>query len=96
MEQIAAHYKFLTNLVAAKEKRRQQIIKSARPQEIQAVVECVKLCTENKLPNGSNIRGKIRWKRAVLLLKHNRQVIKPALVAVLCGIIREAIQFIYS
>lgn len=96
MDLIAQNYQFLLQLVAAPQKKQLKLLNTATPQEIQAVVDCVRLCTTNQVPGITNIRGKLRWKRAVYILKRNRTLLKPALLAVLIGIVREAVHFVYD
>lgn len=96
MDVIAVHYNFLLDLVAAEPTKQHELLDKASAGEVLAVVECVKLCTKNQVPGKANIRGKVRWKRAVHILKRNRTLLKPALLAIVCALVREAIHSIYE
>ncbi len=98
MERIVNNYDFLLDLVQSKSPEQRKLLDEATPQQVLAVIDCVKLCDKLELsPPGLNVfKRQKRWKRAVSVLKRNSKLLTPALVTILCTILREALFYMYS
>ncbi len=98
MERILNNYEFLLELAQAKQSERKELIDKAREEQILAVIDCVKLCKKHNiaLVGGDILKRQRRWKRAVSVLKKNSKLLSPALVAVLCTLLREALFYLYN
>lgn len=98
MERIVNHYNFLLDLAQSKQADRKDILEKAKPEQILAVLECIKLCEKQNITlKGAELFKRQRhWKRAVAVLKKNSKLLTPALVTILCTLLREAIFYLYS
>lgn len=98
MERILNNYDFLLELVQSKHSERKKILEDAKPEQILAVIDCVKLSKRHNIALGGAdiIKRQRRWKRAVSVLKKNSKLLTPTLVAVLCTLLREALIYLYN
>jgi len=98
MERIVNNYDFLLSLSKSSAKKQVKILHNASPEQILAVIDCVKLHSKQgtAIP-GTHILGRQkRWKRAVSILKQNAKLLSPVLVSVLCALLREALFYVYT
>jgi len=98
MERIINNYDFLLELVQSKSPEQKTLLDKATPQQVLAVIDCVKLCDKVKLSSQDQgvFKRQRRWKRAVSVLKRNSKLLTPALVTVLCTLLREALFYMYN
>lgn len=98
MERIVNHYNFLLELAQSKQADRNDILEKAKPEQILAVLECIKLCEKQniELKNAKLFKKQRHWKRAVSLLKKNSKLLTPTLVTILCTLLREALFYLYN
>lgn len=98
MERILNNYDFLVDLVQSKPDKIKDLLDSAKPEQILAVIDCLKLCKRNSIPSSKLdiCKRQRRWKRAVSVLKKNSNLLTPALASILCTLLREAILYLYS
>lgn len=98
MERIVNNYDFLLALSKSSRKQQVKILHNASPEQIIAIIDCVKLHSKQKgsVPETHILRQQKRWKRAVLVLKQNAKLLTPVLVSVLCALLREALFYIYT
>lgn len=98
MERVLNNYDFLLELVQSKQEEKKTLLDGATPEQVLALIDCVKLCDKHKISSGKLkvLKQQKRWKRAVSLLKKNSKLLTPALVAILCTILREGLFYLYN
>lgn len=99
MARIVNNYEFLLQLAQSHTRKQKELLEKATPEQILAVIDCVKLCDKHNLSLSSGlgvIKRQRRWKRAVSVLKKNSKLLTPALVTILCTLLREALLYVYS
>ncbi len=99
MERIVNNYDFLLELAKSKPRKQKVLLDNATPEKILAVIDCVKLCDKHQPGSSSGlgiIKRQRRWKRAVSILRKNSKLLTPALVTILCTLLREALFYVYN
>ncbi len=99
MDRIVNNYDFLLALAQAPSRKQKQLIDNATPEQVLAVIDCVRLCDKHQ-PGASKdlgiLRRQRRWKRAVAVLRKNSKLISPVLLSIICTLLREALFYVYS
>lgn len=92
------NYDFLLRLAQSKSRSQKALLDNATPEQILAVIDCVKLCEKQKISaSGLGIVKRQRnWRRAVSILRKNGKLLTPALLTILCSLLREALFYIYN
>lgn len=99
MERIVNNYDFLLDLAKSPQNKQKQLLDSATPEQVLAVIDCVGLCEKHQPGSAKKltiIKRQRKWKRAVSVLRKNSKLISPLLLSILCTLLREAIFYIYT
>lgn len=99
MERIVNNYDFLLDLAQANARKQKLLLDNATPEQVLAVIDCVKLCDKHKPGSTKDLailRRQRRWKRAVSVLKKNSKLVSPVLLTIICTLLREALFYVYS
>jgi len=93
MDRVLMHYPFLLKLATSTKKKQLSIITKAKPEQILAIIDCVKIY-QKSFPNKLDIPKTKRIKQSVLVLKGNRRHLKPVLCAILLSVLRECLHYV--
>ncbi len=93
MDRILLHYSFLLKLATSTKQHQVNIITSATAEQVQAILDCVKLYNKT-FPNKCSIKATKRLKQAVLVLTRNRRGLKLVLCGILISLLRECLHYV--